>query len=62
MGMDYYKMLGVDRSAKDDHLKKAYRKISEAYEVTTVILAISPFLFFWLVSFPASSFSPLSDW
>ncbi|XP_010052268.2 dnaJ homolog subfamily B member 1 [Eucalyptus grandis] len=33
MGMDYYKMLGVDRSVKDDHLKKAYRKISEAYEV-----------------------------
>ncbi|KAJ0810540.1 putative DnaJ domain, Chaperone J-domain superfamily [Helianthus annuus] len=26
MGVDYYKVLQVDRSTKDDELKKAYRK------------------------------------
>lgn len=26
MGKDYYKILGVDRNATDDDLKKAYRK------------------------------------
>lgn len=46
MGVDYYKILGVNRSAKDDDLKKAYRKISEAYEVTTVVLAILLFACF----------------
>ncbi|OIW00839.1 hypothetical protein TanjilG_12243 [Lupinus angustifolius] len=28
MGIDYYKILNVDRSAKDDDLKKAYRKLA----------------------------------
>ncbi|CAL9205640.1 unnamed protein product [Musa hybrid cultivar] len=28
MGVDYYKILGVDKSAKDDDLKKAYRKLA----------------------------------
>ncbi|XP_009392429.2 uncharacterized protein LOC103978378 [Musa acuminata AAA Group] len=28
MGADYYKILGVDKSAKDDDLKKAYRKLA----------------------------------
>ncbi|KAL3754662.1 hypothetical protein ACJRO7_001852 [Eucalyptus globulus] len=28
MGVDYYKMLGVERGAKDDDLKKAYRKLA----------------------------------
>ncbi|GMH07266.1 hypothetical protein Nepgr_009106 [Nepenthes gracilis] len=28
MGVDYYSILGVDRKAKDDDLKKAYRKLA----------------------------------
>lgn len=28
MGADYYKILQVDKNAKDDDLKKAYRKLA----------------------------------
>lgn len=28
MGVDYYKILQVDKSAKDEDLKKAYRKLA----------------------------------
>lgn len=28
MGVDYYKVLQVDKSAKEDDLKKAYRKLA----------------------------------
>ena len=28
MGVDYYRILGVDKTANDDDLKKAYRKLA----------------------------------
>ena len=28
MGLDYYKILGVDKKATDDDMKKAYRKLA----------------------------------
>ena len=31
MGRDFYKILGVSRDAKEDELKKAYRKLALKY-------------------------------
>jgi len=33
MGADYYKLLGVDKSAGDDDVKKAYKKMVGCYSL-----------------------------
>ena len=33
MGKDYYKLLGVDRGASDDDIKKAYKKMVIVFPV-----------------------------
>lgn len=38
MGKDYYKILGVPRTAKDDEIKKAYRKLVSK-EMTSQFIA-----------------------
>lgn len=31
MGRDYYKILGIDKNASDDDIKKAYKKMALKY-------------------------------
>ncbi|KAK6932607.1 Chaperone DnaJ, C-terminal [Dillenia turbinata] len=37
MGVDYYKLLQVDRNAKGEDLKKAFKQISEAYDCSIAL-------------------------
>jgi len=43
---DFYKILGIERDATEDQIKKAYRKVSQTLEVPVDFNRLS--LFSWL--------------
>lgn len=44
MGVDYYKLLGVDKNASEDDIKKAYKKMVRASVLNGLVVLI---LTFW---------------
>ena len=54
---DLYEVLGLQKGASDDEIKKAYRKLAKKYQIHATILHISQNittlnsmgLFFWMI-------------
>jgi hypothetical protein len=53
MGKDFYKILGLGRSATDDEIKKAYRKLALKYHpgnfYFSVFYSFSNYLLFFVI-------------